>query len=332
LKKDKSIKKEATNLWIEANSAKKRMEELIGLDVRLDADGKETWELFREINSEREKLIDQDKLLNARYEMIHSDIESICQKRSDIVKCMETSPDELKDSLFKEDLFLAVKQKESEMLFKTWITEKEKIISSNVELDKFLKDLSNKFNLLKQKKQECNREKESLENSAITLQDKFVKNQSMEQKVIEQFKECEAAADNIVANLQIGFNTYMNNKGPTVPEVRNNLLDIKEFELLRQNKLDLLGKNNSLTEKYNFASDNLSVSLAENSGINTEFHDKECLETKKAVLQRKDNEILKKFEEYDRQIEAVQEQKRGLKKKQEEIDWEICVLQNQLEH
>ena len=31
------------------------MEELIGLDVRLDADGKETWELFREINSEREK-------------------------------------------------------------------------------------------------------------------------------------------------------------------------------------------------------------------------------------------------------------------------------------
>ena len=55
MKKDKSIKKEATNLWIEANSAKKRMEELIGLDVRLDADGKETWELFREINSEREK-------------------------------------------------------------------------------------------------------------------------------------------------------------------------------------------------------------------------------------------------------------------------------------
>ena len=154
----------------------------------------------------------------------------------------------------------------------------------------------------------------------------------MEQKVIEQFKECEAAADNIVANLQIGINTYMNNKGPTVPEVRNNLLDIKEFELFRQNKLDLLGKNNSLTEKYNFASDNLSVSLAENSGINTEFHDKEYLETKKAVLQRKDNEILMKFKEYDRQIEVVQEQKRGLKKKQEEIDWEICVLRNQLEH
>ena len=117
LKDDKEIDEENTQLWAEAHSVKDQMFAISRKHALLDEDNKEIEKLFNEITSERNKLIERDNLLNGRYQVIHENIQDVCDQRIEVKVQMDNlvkerkidEPLGVKDALMQEDLDLAVK-------------------------------------------------------------------------------------------------------------------------------------------------------------------------------------------------------------------------------
>jgi len=370
LSEDKEIDEESRLLWIKAHAVKDQMFNNAKKHQLLDADNEEIQKLFNDITNERTKLIEKDNLLNGRYQIIHDNIQNVCEKRVELKVEIESKKAETesgdKDSVMQEDLELAVKQKEFENIFENWKKEKASLIQDNKDLDILLDNLMNKFELLKEKKRILVDEDIYLQNQSQELKSKFEMNQNRKDTAIENFKEKEQLTTDLVEEFKLLTNTgndrTKDQEGEKSDKNIHHLLE--EFEALKQRKNDLRVKDEEVTKKFVLANSEFE-DLTEENNILTQYQEeietvyeklktvldskkqtsskdnnekdssagglKENLLKEKEVLTKKDLQIAEKFDKYDTEIEALENVARDLKTKQEEIEWETCLLGNELE-
>ena len=333
IKNDEEIEMDNQNLWIEAREIKHQMEVSSSINQQLEVDSEEMNEIFKKINDERGKLIQQDKLLNDRYSVIYGDIQEVCQERMELQLKMDGNITEKdKNTYLQQDLLLAVKQKDCEKLFDNWKSEKETLLKDNRDLDGLLDNLLLKFELLKQKKADIQSKMQDLTKESDNLKLKFSDNEGRKNAVIKQFSDAEKHMNDIVHEVTKYYETNTDES--------NNQNDIQslleEFEMMKKEKERLSLKDEEIMTRYN----NVNSRFESLAKQNTSENDKqdEDIDNKLSVLINRKEQILKqdeiialKFEEFDKEIEELQKTKQILSKSIEDIDWESCLQGNNLD-
>jgi len=360
LSNDKEIEEENNLLWVTARDIKGKMEENSKKHSLLDEDNLEIQKLFKDITGERNVLIEKDNMLNIKYQLIYEDLRKVCDERVEIKEQVEQVEGDDKDSLMQKDLNLAVAQKELENNFDGWKTEKNELIQDNKTLDGLLDSLMSKFELLKEKKQILVDEDLHLENQSQELKLKFESNQRRKEEAIELFKEQEMLTDEIMKEFE------ESKKESEQQEIEHS--DVKpileEFDRFKQMKESLKKRDEEITETYNLAKSELDDLLEENDILSKHLLETEAayerfkqifeeleaeqgkemksnsignseekirLHKEKEELNKRDECVAEKFEKYDLEIEAIQSTMQDLASRQEEIEWETCLLGNELD-
>merc|ERR1712106_877787 len=269
LRDDKEIDEENRKLWIEAHTIKDQMFEVSRKHILLDTDNEEIQKLFNEITTERNKLIEKDNLLNGRYQIIHDNIQKVCERRMEVKLQIESLEEdsEGKDTCMQEDLDLIVKQKEFENVFDNWKRDKASILQDNKDLDTLLDDLLKKFELLKEKKQILVDEDTFLQRQSLELNEKLKLNQRRKETAIQEFKEKEQMTNEVVGELEL-----LSSGGEENGEAgRNNETEGKlqhllaEFEKFKQIKDALRLKDEEITEIFALAKSEFEDLTEENN-------------------------------------------------------------------
>ena len=147
MREDQELEISNSKLWETTERIKQDTERVTVISSELEKDSKEINEIFTQINNERLKLIDQDKLLNARYPAILESLQLVCQQRIDLqLLVKEDSSKEESEKM--NDLELAVAQQDIEQQFEDWKREKENLLKDNSDLDKILESLLVKNEIL----------------------------------------------------------------------------------------------------------------------------------------------------------------------------------------
>ena len=248
IKNDEEIEMDNQNLWIEAREIKHQMELSSSINQQLEVDSEEMNEIFKKINDERGKLIQQDKLLNDRYSVIYGDIQEVCQQRMELQQKMdENITEKEKNTYLQQDLLLAVKQKDCEKLFDNWKSEKETLLKDNRDLDGLLDNLLLKFELLKQKKANIQSKIEDLNKESEGLKVKFSDNESRKHAVIKQFSDAEKHMNDIVHEVTKYYETNTDES-----KNQNDIQTVlNEFEMMKKEKESLALKDEEIMTRYN---------------------------------------------------------------------------------
>ena len=78
IQEDEAAEVEIKQLWKEANALQEKKDELMKNNSTIDNENKVIQKQFLEITSERNNILEKDKLLNAGYQVIHQNLESAC--------------------------------------------------------------------------------------------------------------------------------------------------------------------------------------------------------------------------------------------------------------
>ena len=78
IQEDEAAEVENKHLWKEANALQEKKDEMMKTNSSIDNENEVIQKQFLEITSERNKIVEKDKLLNAGYQVIHQHLESAC--------------------------------------------------------------------------------------------------------------------------------------------------------------------------------------------------------------------------------------------------------------
>ena len=206
MRDDHELEISNAKLWETTERIKQDTERVTVISSKLEKDSKEINEIFKQINDERLKLIDQDKLLNARYPAIMESLQLVCQQRIDLqLLVKEDSSKEESEKM--NDLELAVAQQNIEQQFENWKKEKENFLKDNADLDKILESLLVKNEILKQKRTEIFEKKILLSKESDKVASIFEKNQASKEELIKQFKFEEDKIESIVKESSASYSS-----------------------------------------------------------------------------------------------------------------------------
>ena len=310
-------------LWETAERIKHDTERLTVINHKLEEDSKEIDQIYKQINDERVKLIDQDKLLNARYPAIMESLQLVCQQRMNLQLIInDKSIDE--DSEKVKDLDLALVQQDIEQQFEDWKKEKEDILKDNDDLEKFLESLLAKNDILKQKRTEIIEKKISLSKESDEVTRIFEQNQTSKEALVRQFKCEDDKIESIVKESREPLNSGSND----FRSFSDNFAHIKEK---KQNIADKNIEYNEEISQMRETYENLLSQLKQNeiNGHRTDNDEYiESLIKKKERIMEQDQRLVDKFEEYEKQIDKLTNTKNKLRKEIEDLEWEECFQEN----
>ena len=310
-------------LWETAERIKHDTERVTVINNKLEEDSKEIDKIYEQINDERVKLIDKDKLLNARYPAIMESLQLVCQQRMNLQLIINDKSID-KDSEKIKDLDLALVQQDIEQQFEDWKKEKEDILKNNNDLDKILESLLEKNDILKQKRTEIIEKKISLSKESDEVARSFEQNQTSKEALVRQFKCEDDKIESIVKESRESFNSGSSDFG----SFSDNFAQIKEKKQNIANKdIEYNEEISQMRETY----ENLLSQLKQNE-INRQRTDNdeyiESLIKKKEKIMEQDQNLVDKFEEYEKQIDKLTNTKNKLKKEIEDLEWEECFQEN----
>ena len=310
-------------MWETAERIKNDTERVTVINNKLEEDSKEIDKIFKQINDERVKLIDQDKLLNARYPAIMESLQLVCQQRMNLQLIIKDKSIE-EDSEKIKDLDLALVQQDIEQQFEDWKKEKEDILKNNNDLEKILESLLAKNDILKQKRTEIIEKKISLSKESDEVARSFEQNQTSKEALVKQFKCEDDKIESIVKESRESFNSGSSDFG----SFSDNFAQIKEKKQNIANKdIEYNEEISQMRETY----ENLLSQLKQNE-INRQRTDNdeyiESLIKKKEKIMEQDQNLVDKFEEYERQIDKLTNTKNKLRKEIEDLEWEECFQEN----
>ena len=310
-------------LWETAERIRHDTERITVINNKLEEDSKEIDRIYKQINDERVKLIDQDKLLNARYPTIMESLQLVCQQRMNLQLIInDKSKDEESEKV--KDLDLALVQQDIEQQFEEWKKEKEDILKDNNDLEKFLESLLEKNDILKQKRTEIIEKKISLSKESDEVARSFEQNQTSKEALVRQFK-CE---DDKIESIMKESKESFNSGSSDFQSFSDNFAQIKEKKQKLANKdIEYNEEISQVRETY----ETLLSQLKQNeiSGHRTDNDEfMESLIEKKEKIMEQDQNLVNKFEEYEKQIDKLTNTKIKLRKEIEDLEWEECFQEN----
>ena len=321
MREDNELELSNSKLWEAAGRVKHETQRVAAISSQLEQDAKEMEEIYKRINDERAKLIDKDKLINARHSAIVESLQAVCQQRmtlqlqindSSSSNSSNNSNDESENI---KDLELAVLQKDIEDQFEDWKMEKENILKENSDLDKILDSLLAKNDILKQRNNEIFEKKISLSQESDAISKDFERNQSSKESLIKQFKNEEENIERIMKE----SNEYSSSDS-TDSDIKQFLEDFAEVKTRRE----MLSIQEN---KYNEEIMQIKEKLCQGNNLEPENKDNvdiESLIKKKEILLEEDKELAYKFEEYEKVIDELNSTRDKLKKEIEDLEWETC--------
>ena len=229
------------------------METLRGINLTLDEDNKEIQEIFGKINSERGKLISQDRLLSERYPLIFQSLEVVCQERIQLRDRIEAAEEDSsqKHQLLQADLEAALKQKSVEDLFDAWKAEKKKVLSDNNDLDSLMSGLLHKSDILNKKKKDLAARNKELEDQSEMLKERFSKNQSRKEKLVLDYKEKEESLTNVMNEVEKFYEESGENKRTALNDLLENFDQIKrEKSLIMSEDAEIVDKIDKINSEF----------------------------------------------------------------------------------
>merc|ERR1712183_718987 len=85
---------ENKRLWKEANVLQEKKDELMRKNTKIDEDNEMLQKQFSDITAERNKIVENDKIVNTRYQVIHQNLESVCDERKNLRTISNTIDEE----------------------------------------------------------------------------------------------------------------------------------------------------------------------------------------------------------------------------------------------
>ena len=327
MREDNTLELSNSKLWEAAGRIKHETQRVAAISNQLEQDSKEMDEIYKRINDERAKLIDKDKLINARHSAIIESLQTICQQRMTLqLQINDSSSHNSNDESENiKDLELAVLQKDIEDQFEDWKMEKENILKENSDLDKILDSLLAKNDILKQRNNEIFEKKISLSQESDAISKDFERNQSSKESLIKQFKNEEEKIERIMKE----SNEYSSSNS-TDSDIKQFLEDFAEVKARREMLSIQENKYNEEIMQIKENYENL-LNLCQGNNLEPENKDNvdiESLIRKKEMLLEEDKELACKFEEYEKVIDELNSTRDKLKKEIEDLEWETCFQEN----
>lgn len=310
-------------MWETAERIKHDTERVTVISNKLEEDSKEINEIFKQINDERVKLIDQDKLLNARYPAIMESLQFVCEQRMDLQLLInDNSAKEESENI--KDLELAVVQQEIEQQFEEWKKEKEDLLKDNSDLENILESLLVKNETLKQKRKEIFEKKISLSKESDEIARNFEKNQISKEKLVKQFKYEEDKIDIIVKESRESFNLSSSD----MQIFSDNFVQFKDKKQELETKdIKYTEEISRIKEKYEMLLSQQKQNEIKRQMIDNDEHI-QSLTKKREKIKEQDQNLVNKFEEYEKRIDKLTNTKNRLKKEIEDLEWEECFQEN----
>ena len=190
----------------EANALQEKKDEMMKTNSSIDNENEVIQKQFLEITSERNKIVEKDKLLNAHYQVIHQNLESVCDER----KNLRTISDSIDEEHHRLTTILDdMKKQEKDMNDFTIINIKKSFIKLQEDKVKLMQD-----DLILEQKQE-----------------KYQKEHEDFQKEKKNVIECDNYQLDLWEKLMLNFEKL---KG------RKQILLLEEFESNRKRKENML--------------------------------------------------------------------------------------------
>ena len=323
MSEDHELKSSGKKLWETAERIKLETERITVISNKLEEDSKEIDEIFKQINDERVKLIDKDKLLNARYPAIMESLQLVCEQRMDLQLLINENSSK-KESENIKDLELAVVQQDIEQEFEEWKKEKEGILKDNCDLDNILESLLAKNQTLKQKRTQIFEKKLSLSKESDEVARNFEKNQTNKEKLVKQFKCEEDKIDFIVQESRESFNLSSSD----MQMFSDNFVQFKDKKQeLKTKDIKYTEDMSRIKEKYEMLLSRQKQNEIKKQTIDNDEHI-QSLTKKSEQIKEQDQNLVNKFEEYEKRIDELTNTKNRLKKEIEDLEWEECFQEN----
>ena len=323
MSEDHELKSSGKKLWETAERIKLETERITVISNKLEEDSKEIDEIFKQINDERVKLIDKDKLLNARYPAIMESLQLVCEQRMDLQLLINENSSK-KESENIKDLELAVVQQDIEQEFEEWKKEKEGILKDNCDLDNILESLLAKNQTLKQKRTQIFEKKLSLSKESDEVARNFEKNQTNKEKLVKQFKCEEDKIDFIVQESRESFNLSSSD----MQMFSDNFVQFKDKKQeLKTKDIKYTEEMSRIKEKYEMLLSRQKQNEIKKQTIDNDEHI-QSLTKKSEQIKEQDQNLVNKFEEYEKRIDELTNTKNRLKKEIEDLEWEECFQEN----
>ena len=147
--------------------------------------------------------------------------------------------------MLREDLELAVEQKNAEEIFEKWKVDKESVLKENNELDTLLDSLMQKFNLLKNKKQEIMLQRQETELAIQSLKHNFEENQTLKEAIMSEYAEQETIFENLMKRVEAEFQSKL-----SLENEKRKANKVDQLDILITNKEVLLKEDKEIAVKF----------------------------------------------------------------------------------